>query len=67
MFIFLLIFPNDYCLTWCCGSCLSFYHAVLQYDQDEETQELLSLMKPCAGDPSESENGYVFYIRGITS
>lgn len=62
MFTFLLIFPNDSCLRWRCGSCLSFYHAVLQYDQDEETQELLSLMKPCAGDQSESENGYVFYI-----
>lgn len=64
MFIFLLIFPNDSCLKWRCGSCLfmSFYPAVLQYDQDEETQELLSLMKPCAGDQSESENRYVFYI-----
>ncbi len=35
--------------------CLSLHCAVLQYEQDEETQELLSLMNPGAGDEPEAE------------
>lgn len=31
-------------------------HGVLQYDQDEETQELLSLMTPCADEESEPDS-----------
>lgn len=40
---------------------LSLHCAVLQYDQDEETLELLSLMTPSAADEAEAEplNRYV--------
>lgn len=38
----------------------SLHCAVLQYDQDEETRELLSLMTPSTADEAEPLNRYMF-------